>query len=82
MLRSWRPEPHRSCRAPASRPRRRHASDLHEQFSAARQYHYIFEDVIRSETESEATWFARDTDGDGQADLQVRDAPASPAPTP
>jgi hypothetical protein len=49
------------------------ASDLHEQFITSRRFNYVFEDVSRSETDAETTWFARDVDADGHADLQLRE---------
>jgi hypothetical protein len=48
-------------------------SDLHVQFSATRRYVYSFQDVSASTEEAETVWLARDVDGDGHADLQVRE---------
>lgn len=49
------------------------ASDLHVQFEATRRYENTFSDVSTSSTEAETVWLARDVDGDGHADLQVRE---------
>jgi hypothetical protein len=49
------------------------SGDLHLQFSATRSYYYSFQDVSASSIEAETVWLARDVDGDGHADLQVRE---------
>lgn len=48
-------------------------TDLHVQFSATRRHVMRAEDVGGSESTAETVWLARDVDGDGHADLQLRE---------
>ncbi|MDC0721502.1 hypothetical protein [Nannocystis bainbridge] len=48
-------------------------ADMHVQFSATRRYAMRAEDVGGSESTAETVWLARDVDGDGHADLQLRE---------
>lgn len=48
-------------------------ADLHVQFSATRRHVMRAEDVGGSESTAETVWLARDVDGDGHADLQLRE---------